>query len=77
MDFNVFTVFRDRQMTNSMLSNTGDIRVVKSRNINDLGTEIVPIDGYGSYISKEDAQKLSVFFVPYKRFSISDTKYDI
>lgn len=61
MVFDVFAVFRDRQITNSMLSNTGDIRVIKSRNINDLGTEIVPIDGYDSYISKEDAQKLNVF----------------
>lgn len=61
MQFDVFTVFRDRQITNGMLSKTGDIRVIKSRNINDLGTEIVSIDGYDSYISKEDAQKLSVF----------------
>lgn len=61
MDFNVFTVFRDRQITNRMLSENGDIRVIKSRNINDLGTEIVPIDGYDSYISKEEAQALSVF----------------
>ena len=61
MDFDVFTVFRDRQITNRMLSEKGDIRVIKSRNINDLGTEIVPIDGYDSYISKEEAQALSVF----------------
>ena len=61
MDFDVFTVFRDRQITNSMLTGNGDIRVIKSRNINDLGTEIVPIDGYDSYISKERAKSLSVF----------------
>lgn len=61
MDFDVFTVFRDRQITNSMLTENGDIRVIKSRNINDLGTEIVPIDGYDSYISKERAKSLSVF----------------
>lgn len=61
MRFDVFTVFRDRQITNRMLSSSGDIRVIKSRNINDLGTEIVPIEGYDSYISKKDAQSLSVF----------------
>lgn len=61
MDFDIFTVFRDRQITNSMLSKSGDIRVIKSRNINDLGTEIIHIDGYDAYISKEEAQKLSVF----------------
>lgn len=61
MEFDAFNVFRDRQITNRMLSNYGDIRVIKSRNINDLGTEIVSIAGYDSYISTEEAQKLSVF----------------
>ena len=70
MQFDVFKVFRDRQITNRMLSSTGDIRVIKSRNINDSGTEIVPIDGYDSYISKEDAEELSVF-----SFFSSDTVY--
>ncbi len=70
MDFDVFTVFRDRQITNRMLSENGDIRVIKSRNINDLGTEIISIDGYDSYISKEEAQALSVF-----SFFSSDSVY--
>ena len=61
MVFDVFTVFRDRQITKRMLSSSGDIRVIKSRNINDSGTEIVAIDGYDSYISKENAQTLNVF----------------
>lgn len=61
MHFDVFTVFRDRQITNRMLSSAGDIRVIKSRNINDLGTAIVPIEGYDSYISIENAKLLSVY----------------
>lgn len=61
LDFNVFRVFRDRQITNRQLSAFGDIRVLKSRNISDDGREIVDIDGYDSYISMEEAQPLSVF----------------
>lgn len=61
MDFNCFSVFRDRQITNANTSNSGDIRVLKSRNISDDGTQIVDIDGYDAYISKDDASKLSVY----------------
>lgn len=61
LDFNVFKVFRDRQITNKMLSNIGDIRVLKSRNISDDGKKVIDIDGYDSYISSVDAKSLSVF----------------
>jgi len=61
LDFNKFTVFRDRQITNTQVSSTGDIRVLKSRNINDLGTEIIDLEGYDSYISEEKARTLSVY----------------
>lgn len=61
LDFNKFTVFRDRQITNTQVSVSGDIRVLKSRNINDRGTEIVDIEDYDSYISTEKARSLSVF----------------
>lgn len=58
--FDVFTVFRDRQITKKLLHQNGDVRVVKSRNINDTGTEIVDIDGYDSFISIEESKKLAV-----------------
>ena len=61
MVFDCFNVFRDRQITNSVLKSGGDIRVLKSRNINDTGTEIVDIKGYDSYINTEDAKGLSVY----------------
>ena len=61
LNFDMFNVFRDRQITNSKLKNQGDIRVVKSRNISDDGTEINDIPGYDSYISTEDAKTLSVY----------------
>ena len=61
LDFNMFKVFRDRQVTNKMLSENGDIRVLKSRNINDDGTEIISIKGYDSYVSLKKAEELSVY----------------
>jgi DNA (cytosine-5)-methyltransferase 1 len=61
LDFSKFTVFRDRQITNTQVSLSGDIRVLKSRNINDLGTEIIDIEGYDSYINEDKARNLSVY----------------
>ena len=61
LDFNVFKVFRDRQITNKLLSDAGDIRVLKSRNISDNGKDVIDIDGYDSYISSIEARSLSVF----------------
>ena len=61
LEFDVFNVFRDRQITKSHLKSEGDIRVIKSRNINDKGTEIINIDSYDAYIDKSEAKKLSVF----------------
>lgn len=61
LKFNCFTVFRDRQITNSQLNSNSGVRVLKSRNISDDGKEIRDIEGYDSYISLHLAQKLSVY----------------
>ena len=61
MEFGVFTVFRDRQLTNSVIKDTGDIRVIKSRNINRDGTEIISINQYDSFINIEELQKYAVY----------------
>lgn len=61
LDFNVFKVFRDRQITNKLLSSSGEIRVLKSRNVSDNGEQIINIEGYDSYISKNVAINLSVY----------------
>ena len=61
MDLNCFQVFRDRQITNNMMSSHGDVRVLKSRNINDNGSAIIDIPGYDSYISFETASQLAVY----------------
>lgn len=64
LDFDKFTVFRDRQITNSntMQEKGKDcLRVIKSRNISDDGKEIVDIPGYDSYIKKATAEELSAY----------------
>lgn len=63
MEFNLFDVFRDRQITNSNTSLKKEkdfIRVLKSRNITDLG-EIIDIENYNSYIDKNILKDLSVY----------------
>ena len=64
MIFNVFTYFRDRQVTNSICKTTknkiDDVAVIKSRNISDDGTKIIDIPGYNSYVDKNLLPKLQV-----------------
>lgn len=61
LDFDVFTVFRDRQLTNAYLKNAGEVRVLKSRNISDDGSEVFSISGYDSYVNLCDVEKMSVY----------------
>lgn len=64
LDFDKFTVFRDRQITNSNTTQEKGkdcLRVIKSRNISDDGKEIVDIPGYDSYIKKATAEALSAY----------------
>lgn len=53
LDFNIFNVYRDRQITNAHLSNSGNIRVLRSRNISDDGTKIMNLEGYDKYIAPD------------------------
>lgn len=61
LKFNVFDVFRDRQITNKLLNATHGIQVIKSRNITDDGRSIIKIDGYDSFIEESTARQLSVY----------------
>lgn len=61
MKFNVFDVFRDRQITNKLLNTDHGIRVIKSRNITYDGRSIINVDGYDSFIEEETARQLSVY----------------
>ena len=60
MTFNIFSVFRDRQVTNSILQDTGPIKVYKSQNIKKDGSGLIDIPGYNKFISLENSKKLSV-----------------
>ena len=61
LEFDCFTVFRDRQITNNISSISGDIRILKSRNISDDGRTVIDVQGYDSYIDQETAKKLAVY----------------
>lgn len=60
LECGIFESFRDRQLTNSNTSNTkDDIKIIKSRNISDNGN-LIEIEGYDSYISKDNLHKFKV-----------------
>ncbi len=64
LDFDKFTVFRDRQVTNSKTTQqngTDCLRVIRARNISDDGKEIIDIPGYDTYIKEKDAKRLSAY----------------
>lgn len=62
MEFNIFDVFRDRQITNNNSSKEiKDIWVIKSRNISDDATEINHIIDYDQYVNEEDIKKYNVY----------------
>lgn len=62
MVFNIFDVFRDRQITNNNSSKSKkEIWVIKSRNISDDATEICHIDDYDQYVNLNDIKKYSVY----------------
>lgn len=60
LEFDVFKVFRDRQLTSKHLRESGEIRVLKSRNISDDGTKIIDIDNYDSYVNRDAIKGLYV-----------------
>lgn len=63
LDFNVFTVFRDRQITKAVTTATESedaLWVIKARNINDDGLGITHIDNYDVFLLEEKAESLSV-----------------
>jgi DNA (cytosine-5)-methyltransferase 1 len=64
LEFNVFNVFRDRQITKSITSTepTPDsLWVIKARNINDEGAGATSMAGYDLHISEQKAKTLAVY----------------
>ena len=60
LEFDVFKVFRDRQLSSKHLRESGEIRVLKSRNISDDGTKIIDIENYDSYVNRDAIKGLYV-----------------
>jgi DNA (cytosine-5)-methyltransferase 1 len=61
MKLDMFDFFRDRQITNKYLAESGKIRVLKSKNILDDGS-IVEIDGYDKFVDDIDSFSIKKFF---------------
>jgi DNA (cytosine-5)-methyltransferase 1 len=64
LEFDVFDVFRDRQITKAKMCTReipSSIWVIKARNLNDDGSGVTHIDGYDAYIDEATAQSLSVY----------------
>ena len=57
--FNIFTSYRDRQITKKITKDRGTIRVLKSRNIG--RNEILDIPNYDSYVDSLDGLSISKF----------------
>lgn len=60
MEFGAFKVFRDRQLTKSVMKDCGEIKVLKSRNINRDGSGFTEIPGYDSYINESELSTFTV-----------------
>ncbi len=58
--FGVFDVYRDRQITKTVTINGDNIWVIKAKNMNREGTQLVHILSYDSYISREELKKLHI-----------------
>ncbi|MCX6751912.1 MAG: DNA (cytosine-5-)-methyltransferase [Candidatus Nomurabacteria bacterium] len=58
--FNIFTSYRDRQITKKITKSKGSIRVLKSRNIG--RNQIVDIPNYDSYVDSLDGLSISKFW---------------
>lgn len=64
LEFDVFSVFRDRQITKSLtssLESENSLRVIKARNIKDDGSGIDSIENYDVYIDENRVEELSVY----------------
>ena len=63
LEFNVFTVFRDRQITKKITSSkqeNGSLWVIKARNIDDDGLGVSHIPEYDVFLPVEKVKELSV-----------------
>jgi len=74
LKFDIFNVYRDRQITNKILSNSGRYRVLKSRNVGD--NEILNIKGYDCYINNMHKLNVSKFLNNKRAILIPNLTYN-
>jgi DNA (cytosine-5)-methyltransferase 1 len=73
LNFDIFTAFRDRQITNALLKKQGKYRVLKSRNIGE--GVILDKENYDSYIDKIDTLSIRKFLNKEKSVLIPNLTY--
>lgn len=64
LDFDVFTVYRDRQITKAVTISEPEqdaLWVIKARNINDGGDGVTHIQNYDVFLTKQTAKKLTCY----------------
>ncbi len=71
--FNIFTSYRDRQITKKITKNKGAIRVLKSRNIG--RNQIINIPNYDSYVDSLENLSISKFLNKEKSVLIPNLTY--
>lgn len=74
MIFDIFSAFRDRQITNKLLSDRGKYRVIKSRNVD--SNRVLEIKGYDCYIDNLDNLSVSKFLNKQKIVMIPNLTYN-
>ena len=67
LKLDVFDYFRDRQLRKNDLQSAGKIRVLKSKNLNDVG-DIVNIDKYDSFIDDIDVYNVKKYLNSNKNY---------
>jgi len=71
--FNIFTSYRDRQITKKITKSTGSIRVLKSRNIG--RNQIVNIPNYDSFVDSVAGLSISKFINQDNRILVPNLTY--
>ncbi len=71
--FNIFTSYRDRQITKKITKNKGKIRILKSRNIG--RNEIINIPNYDSYVDSLEGLSISKFWNKDKSVLVPNLTY--